>query len=217
MKEGNNTGRNKRHEKRRREDKRRPHVVTVYAHDGVARSTGLRRKSEREGPEAERSLRGSKRRCYNDTEMTGRQTALNTRVGNLGSTVGILYPAEWKEIISPNCTQKQDKKPTLGALEPFCPGPSELTKDQLTSAEGHSSDSVLPPSMSMTLNSYPSQGAVTFFCSLSLEWMLPANTALNPKKWDILTTSRTLKLKINSYSAPVRATIWHLSARYCGG
>lgn len=42
-------------------------MVMVYAHDGVARSTGLRRKSKREGLEAEMSLLGSKRRCYNDT------------------------------------------------------------------------------------------------------------------------------------------------------
>lgn len=136
---------------------------------------------------------------------------------NLGSTVRILYPVEWKEIISPNCTQKQDKKLTLGALKPFCPGPSELTKDQLISTEGHSSDSVHPLSMSITLNSYPSQGAVTSFWSLSPEGMLPANTALNRKKWKILTTSRTLKLKINNYSALLRVTIWHFSARYCGG
>lgn len=41
-----------------------PHVVMVYARDGVARSTGLRRESKRDGPEAEMSLLGHKRgRC----------------------------------------------------------------------------------------------------------------------------------------------------------
>lgn len=30
-------------------------------------------------------------------------------------------------------------------------------------------------------------------------------------------TLRTLKLKINNYWALVRVTIWHFSARYCGG
>lgn len=71
--------------------------------------------------------------------------------------------------------------------------------------------------MSITLNSYPSQWAVTSFWSLLLGQMLPANTALNSKKWNILMTSRTLKLKINNYLALVRVTIWHFSARYCGG
>ena len=40
-------------------------MVMVYAHDGGARGTGLRRESKRDGPEAEMSLLGHKRRRCN--------------------------------------------------------------------------------------------------------------------------------------------------------
>ena len=41
-------------------------MVMVYVHDWVARSTGLRRESKTDGPEAEMSLLGHKGRRYND-------------------------------------------------------------------------------------------------------------------------------------------------------
>lgn len=46
--------------------------------------------------------------------------------------------------------------------------------------------------------------------------MLPANTALNSKKWNILMTLRTPKIE-NKLFGSCKSCIWHFSARYCGG